>query len=268
MGLRERLGTDRWRERARAFGPAAQLYDRIRPSYPVEAIHWALAPLGDGRIRVADVGAGTGIMTRQLVALGHEVVAVEPDDGMRATLAQATPVVTAVSGSAESVPLPDSSVDAVVAAQAYHWFDRGRAHPELARVIRPGGVLVVVWNNRDESTDWVAQYSSIIERDRGGPSADHGVPPDFGPWFAPAETSHFSHTTRHDADSLVTLMMSRSYFITATPARQAELERQVRELAAGHPDMAGRPEFELPYETLVHRTVRLNLPAAAAASGA
>lgn len=263
MSGRERLGDHRWHERARSFGPAAELYDRIRPSYPTQAIEWALRPLAGeaerGAARVMDVGAGTGIMTRQLVSLGYSVVAVEPDDQMRARLASRTPEATAVAGSAEQVPLPDASVDAAVAAQAYHWFDRVRAHAELARVIRPGGVLAVVWNNRDETVAWVAEYSRIVEGERGPRTAGQDARPEpveFGTKFGETEVATFRNETVHTAETLVALLQSRSYYITAAPDRQQALAAAVRELAQTHPDLAGRSEFGLPYATVVHRAIR------------
>jgi len=307
---RERLGLQQWRVRANSFGPAAELYDRVRPSYPSEAIEWALSPLGAGAWRVMDVGAGTGIMTRQLVALGHEVIAVEPDEQMRARLAQTTLVATPLAGRAEAIPLPDASVDGAVAAQAYHWFDRDRAHEELARVIRPGGVFAAVWNTRDEAEPWVAEYSRIVEGARrgqdasrqrasiGGPtglsrgprgdversgasswggssgasaeasemSSPPAVPdgPDvprpalnFGGSFADTELATFHHEATHTVETLVTLMQSRSYYIVASPEGRGELEAEVRQLVATHPDLAGRTRFPLRYKTEVHRAVRL-----------
>jgi SAM-dependent methyltransferase len=264
------MDPDRWRTRANSFGPAAQLYDRIRPSYPVEAIAWALGPLGAGAHRVLDVGAGTGILTRQLVALGHTVLAVEPDNQMRERLAARSPGVTILAGSAEAIPLPDLSVDAGMAAQAYHWFDRARAHPELGRVVRPGGVFAAMWNDRDDSGDWlpnsswVAEYSRIVERDRGpdGSGADSGraAVPDYGEGFGAIESAEFRHALPHTPETLVELLKSRSYFLTASPGRQEALEEEVRDLAATHPDLAGRAEFALPYVTVVYRATRLPLP--------
>jgi len=256
---------ERWRTRASSFGPAAELYDRIRPTYPVALIEWVLAPLGAGPQRVLDVGAGTGIMARQLVALGHTVVAVEPDAQMRERLEAVTTGVRALAGSAEAIPMPGASVDAAVAAQAYHWFDRPRAHPELGRVIRPGGVFAAVWNDRDDSfragSSWVAEYSRIVERDRGpdGSGADSGRAKvlDFGEYFGPVEYAEFRHAVSHTPETLVALLKSRSYFLTATPARRAALESEVRELAVTHPDLAGREEFPLPYITVAHRATRL-----------
>ena len=122
-----------WQEQRRSFGAAAELYDRIRPSYPAAAIRWIL---GDAPLRVVDLGAGTGILTRQVVALGHDVIPVEPDAGMRARAVAIGRAPRPVGGTAEAIPLGDGSVDAVVVGQSYHWFDADRAHREVARADR------------------------------------------------------------------------------------------------------------------------------------
>jgi SAM-dependent methyltransferase len=260
VSLKNWMDPDRIRERASSFGPAAALYDRVRPTYPAAAVDWALGPLGPGRWRILDVGAGTGIMTRLLLSLGHDTIAVEPDEKMRQRLTDTTDA-RSVSGTAEAMPLGDGSVDGAIAAQAYHWFDQDRANAELARVIRPGGVIAAVWNVRDESVDWVNQYSLIVEGDRGpdGTGADStgSQVQTFGEKFGPVETELFRHSVRHTPDSLVSLLKSRSYFLTATPERQAELEREVHELATQHPDLADNAEFDLSYVTKVYRAKRV-----------
>jgi SAM-dependent methyltransferase len=254
------MDVQRWRERASSFGPAADLYDRIRPTYPNEAISWALEPLGPGMWRVGDIGAGTGIMTRLITAAGHDVVAVEPDEQMRRRLLESGATAAAVDGSAESIPLPRGSLDGAIAAQAYHWFDRDAAHAELARVIRAGGVFAAVWNVRDDAEPWVREYSRIVEDVRGpdeiGVDSGQGSVTTYGDGFGPVKRASFTHTTRHTPASLVNLLQSRSYYLSATAQRQAELERAVRELASTHPDLHGREDFELPYVTVVYRAVR------------
>jgi SAM-dependent methyltransferase len=233
-----------------SFGPAAELYDRVRPSYPPAALRWQIGPAGR---RVLDLGAGTGILTRVLRDLGHEVLPVEPDEAMRTRLAASTPGVTALAGSAERIPLPDGSVGAVVAGQAYHWFDLAPAHREIARVLVPGGVFAPLWNIRDESVPWVAALSEIAD---GAGRADGGVhngwlEHDFGPEFGPIERELFPHEVPMTADGLVQLVASRSYYITATPDRRAAVDAQVRELAAGLPET-----FPLPYVTVAYRSHR------------
>ncbi|SBT48883.1 class I SAM-dependent methyltransferase [Micromonospora auratinigra] len=243
---------------ALSFGAAAAAYDRFRPRYPQDALRWAL----DGPsapARVVDLGAGTGILARGVLALlgdeaGREVVPVEPDPGMRAQLAAATPGTTALAGSAESVPLPDGSVDAVLVGQAYHWFDRDRAHAEIARVLRPGGTFAPIWNLRDERVPWVAELTRIAHLGDNAGSVQRYA--DFGPAFGPVETGEFHHSTTLTPDEVVSMLHTRSYWLTATPAEQQRIDRELRDLFATHPELAGRDTVELPYVTLVLRSRR------------
>ena len=245
------MGSDELFERRRSsFGAAADLYDRIRPSYPPEAVRWVL---GDEPRRVVDVGAGTGIFSRVLASLGHQVVAVEPDEGMRLKLAATSPDVRVVAGAAESIPLPDAGVDAVVAAQAYHWFDHDLAHAEIARVLRSGGVFAPIWNVRDESVDWVEELTRRASLDDGSRRfREYEIERGFGHLFGPVETARFRHSTLHTADTLVALVQSRSYYLTADEATKEQIEASVRELAGRLPET-----FELPYVTEVYRARRL-----------
>jgi ubiquinone/menaquinone biosynthesis C-methylase UbiE len=148
---------------AKGFGSGAASYEAARPGYPDEALATLVEQLGIGPgTRVCDLAAGTGKLTRRLLELDADVIAVEPVDGMREQLADAVPGVEAVTGTAEAIPLPDASVDVVTVAQAFHWFDAPRALRDIARVLRPGGGLAILWNERDESTPWVAEMSRLI----------------------------------------------------------------------------------------------------------
>jgi SAM-dependent methyltransferase len=242
-----------WRQtQARSFGPAADLYDRIRPRYPLEAIRWIL---GDRPVRVVDLGAGTGILSRQLAGAGYEVIPVEPDPGMRAKLDSAGGVPRALDGSAEEIPLPEASVDAVVAGQAYHWFDPAKAHPEIGRVLKPGGVFGPLWNERDEEVAWVGALARIIDKARR--DAAHGEPvAPLGPLFTAVERADFRHSVTHTPETLAALVRSRSFYLTADAATRAAEDDAVRELCATHPDLGGRDEFELPYVTQAYRARR------------
>ncbi len=252
-----------WEARRRSFGAAAARYDRVRPGYPPAALHWILgdrrpgpdAPPAPGvGLRVLDLGAGTGILSRQLADLGHQVIAVEPDAAMRAL----TGGRTAVGGTAEALPFADSCVDAVLAGQAYHWFDTARAHPEIARVLRPGGVFAPLWNLRDESVPWVAELSRIA-RQMGDRVVDIAsrAELDFGPRFSAVQRATFRCPTTHTAESLLELVRSWSHYLTASPPVQSAVEDTIRELAATHPDLTGRAEFELPYLTVAYRAYPL-----------
>src|SRR5438094_928298 len=131
--------------RASSFGMHAAAYAEHRPDYPVAGIRWALAGAAHDVDAVLDLAAGTGKLTEGLLALGLTVTAVEPDPDMRAELTRRLPGVSALDGTAERIPLPDSSVDAVLVGQAFHWFDVNTALTEIARVLRPGGVLGALW---------------------------------------------------------------------------------------------------------------------------
>jgi SAM-dependent methyltransferase len=228
---------------ARSFGPAAELYDRARPSYPGEAIRWML---GDAPLDVVDLGAGTGIFSRAVVGLGHEVTAVDHDAEMLERLAATTEGITTIEGKAEAIPLPDASADAVVAAQAFHWFDNDDARAEIARVLRPGGAFAPIWNIRDESVAWVATLSTLIPAGAGVSASAHvRAGRGFGPLFSRPERAEFRHAFGHTTDSLVRLVQSRSMYLVADDVRRGRIERQVRELVEGLPQ-----PFELPYVTV------------------
>ena len=150
---------------ARGFDAAAAAYEAARPGYPDQAVALLADPAAVGVVHgteVLDLGAGTGKLTRRLLELGASVVAVEPVPGMREQLAAVLPEVRVVDGTAEEVPAADASVDVVTVAQAFHWFDAPGALAEVARVLRPGGRLALLWNERDEATPWVAEMSRII----------------------------------------------------------------------------------------------------------
>jgi SAM-dependent methyltransferase len=242
-------------DHALSFGTAASAYDQYRPSYPPEAVTWALGS-PSGPVRVVDLGAGTGILTRVLLGLGHDVAPVEPDEAMRAQLAGATPGTAALAGTSEDIPLPGDSVDAVVAGQAYHWFDPTRAPAEIARVLRPGGVFAAIWNLRDESVPWLARLTEVAHLEDTQDRLEQGVGEEGlrAAGFGPVIREDFGHAVIHTPDSLIELMKTRSYYLTATAEGRAGIVAGIRNLAATHPDLAGRDTFELPYRTVVFRT--------------
>jgi SAM-dependent methyltransferase len=187
------------------------------------------------------------------------VVPVEPDGGMRERLDAASPELSALDGSAEVIPLPDASVDAVLAGQAYHWFDKDPAHAEIARVLRPGGTFAPVWNVRDESVPWVAALSAAAELRHDGSAHMAELVTDFGPRFSPPENATFTHVITFSPHDLSALVRSRSQYLTSTPERRAEIDAAVQDLIVNHPDLAGREQVELPYVTHVYRArVQLN----------
>jgi SAM-dependent methyltransferase len=248
---------DQRRRLALRFGGVADIYDRGRPGYAAAAVDWVL----DGRRRVLDLGAGTGKLTAALLARGAEVTAVDPSAPMLAVLKATHPEVDARLGSGEATGLPAGAVDAVVIASALHWFDRPAADREIARVLRPGGVVGVFHNRRDKSVPWVAELDQLIagrtdvrrvQRSELGRQA-----PLAAEWFTPPEQGEFPFRQTVNAELLVDLFASRSYVIDLDHARQVELLDEIRAFAATHPDLAGQAEFELPYDTVVVRQARL-----------
>jgi SAM-dependent methyltransferase len=228
-------------DRAASFELGAAQYASTRPSYPDTAVDWLLP---DGARRVLDLAAGTGKLTERLVARGLDVVAIEPSDAMRARLADTVPAAQALPGTAESIPLPDASVDAVLVAQAWHWFSPG-AQPEIARVLRPGGRLGIVWNVRDSSVDWVGRFTEVIHR---GDTLEHSYrEPRLVAPFTDVEHRTVPWADRIPTASLRPLAASRSYLLTLPDARREELLAEIDDLVTAHPALAGRSEVDLPY---------------------
>ncbi|MGZ4388715.1 MAG: class I SAM-dependent methyltransferase [Gaiellaceae bacterium] len=220
------------------FGAEAAAYERGRPGYPDDAAAWLVEKLDlrPGRC-VVDLAAGTGKLTRLLVPSGARVVAVEPADGMRAELVRAVPGVEAVAGRAEELPFPDGSADAVTVAQAFHWFATDEALTEIARVLRPGGRLALVWNVRDpedplQQALWALVEPLRPEEHRHATRSWRAVL-EANPHFGPGEEARFAHTQRIDADALVDRVGSISFVATLPEPRRTELLARVRELAGG-----------------------------------
>ena len=190
-----------------SFASVADVYERSRPGYPEDAVAWLA---GTTPSDVVDLGAGTGKLTRSLVALGHRVMAVEPLEEMLAQLRAGLSEVRALTGGAEAIPLPDASVDVVTCAQAFHWFDHERALVEIARVLRPGGRAALVWNMRDESEIWVEELSDAIV---GRTGLDRGAvePIERSGLFGPVEHAVFEHAQEVDRRTMRELVLSRSY---------------------------------------------------------
>ena len=238
--------------RGLSFGRASAAYERGRPDYPAAAVDWLLEGVSG---RVVDVGAGTGKLTRSLVGRGLGVIAVEPSPGMRRAFRHALPDVTVVGGAAERLPLPDGCAGAVVAAQAWHWVDPALAGPEAARVLRPAGVVGLVWNDRDERDPWVAALSALLHE--YGTSPDAGYRPCTGAAFGPTESTEVGWSNPMTADLLVDMIASRSYVIALPEARRAELLGRVHRHALAHPGIDSQGRFGIPYVTRAYRARRI-----------
>ena len=248
----EHADLTRW---ARSFGPVAAAYDRGRPGYPRESAAWLV---GRDRAQVLELGAGTGKLTAELVALGHDVHATDPDEAMLAILTERVPEARTSVAAAEELPLADRSVDVVVAAQAFHWFDLDRALPEIARVLRPGGHLSLVWNQRDERIPWVKRLGRLIgtqeqESDPAQPLVESGR-------FGFVEEQQFQIWQDVNRESILDLVRSRSNVaVLDDEAREAKLA----EVLAFYDDYGrGMDGMQLPYVTRCFRATVLGSPGA------
>jgi SAM-dependent methyltransferase len=239
-------------ERARSFETVAEEYERHRPDYPAEALHWAVEQFGlEPGARVLDVGAGTGKLTRGLVALGFGVVAVEPGAPMLGQLRAAVPEAEALEGPAEAIPLPDASVDAAFAGQAFHWFDRERAVPELHRVVRAGGGLALLWNWWDERDPLQQELGELVGYAGHQPYLDEELPG--APWFRELGRTVVETTQESSPEALSAYLATSSMFLTM---EADERERRLAEVRARTSRYGER--FPLPRLTFVFAFARLS----------
>lgn len=248
------------RSAAVGFERAGEDYERGRPGYPPAAVNRLADALDLRPGRVAlDLAAGTGKLTRALAGTGVELIAVEPVTGMRRQLTASMPSVRALEGTAEAIPLADASVDAVLVAQAFHWFDTAAAAAEIHRVLRPDGGLGIIWNSWDESIGWVARVQAILhEHVHDAPQQRSSV------WaadlaaaglFGPLQRAQFANLVVGDADVLQARVASVSYISALEPGPREQVLRSVDEVLASDPTLAARiaagDDFEMPYTTTI-----------------
>lgn len=246
------------RSAAEGFGQvdAVLAYERARPSFPADAVEFLVTTLGLGpRRRVADLGAGTGKLTRLLLTTGAHVTAIEPLDEMRSRLPASAPNASIVGGVAEALPVLEGVFDAVVAAQAFHWFDGRAALDEIHGALRAGGRLALVWNARDERVPWVRRLTEMMEPHRGDTPGHASME-----WksvfdrerrFAPLEHAEFNHVHVLGVEGVVDRVASVSFIARLPEAERSQLLAGVRSLAA-----AQAQPVELPYRTHVYWTER------------
>jgi SAM-dependent methyltransferase len=244
--------------RALSFGGVADAYDRYRPGPPVEAVDWVLPT---GAVDALDLGAGTGALTRVLVQrLPGRVVAAEPDARMRAVLARRSPSALPVGARAEALPFADRSFDAVVVSSAWHWMDPARTLPEVARILRPGGRLGLLWNGPTRDVPWVADLlgrRNRTPRPAGEDGLRHRVELPAGAPFSSPETTVITWSKPTTAEELVGLAGTYSRVITRPAEERAEFLARVEQLAATHPAFAGGTTVELPMACRCWRATRL-----------
>jgi SAM-dependent methyltransferase len=253
------MDADEARRRAASFGTVAQTYAQNRPDYPPEAVAWLA---GESAANVLELGSGTGKLTRSLLSLGHRVVATDPLTAMLAELTTVAPGARRVAARAEGIPLASGVVDLVVSAQAFHWFDPERALPEIARVLRPGGALALVWNIEDFQVPWVRKVLALIGME-GEEVADPFGGSDL---FAVQERRIFRHWQKLDRESLVGYISSRSYVAVMAPDERQALLAEVGAIydsyGRGHDGML------MPWKAVCFRATVTRLAASPRASAA
>lgn len=257
-----RLQETRRRELAGSYQDGGEHYDRVRPGYPRESVDWLFAALADAEPGgnpgsaardVADIGAGTGKYTRTLVAAGHRVHAVDPSTDMLAQLTDSLPGVPVTVGTAEATGLAENSMDAATVAQAWHWCDPAAASTELARILRPHGILGLVWNQLDVSVPWVHRYSRIIH---AGDVLRPGFRPELGPEFRLDEFHLARWSQQMTPEDLAELAKSRSYHLSATDAVRAKVEANLSWYLYEHLGYRPGQPVDLPYLTYTWRARR------------
>ena len=238
------------------YARAVEHYRRGRPSYPDDAVGYLVKELGIGQgCDLLELGAGTGKFTELIAFSGARVTAVEPVAAMREALERNCPTVIALDGTAEAIPLPDGSADAVVSAQSFHWFDGDRALGEIHRVMCEGGTLGLIWNIRDEASDWSERLTAIFDRLAGdGPRYRDGI------WreaferttlFGPLHHRVAYHVHHVTPEAFMDRVLSVSYVASAPEAERHRVMAEVEELLATDPELRDRAEIVMPYRTEV-----------------
>jgi SAM-dependent methyltransferase len=239
--------------RASSFGSVAESYDRFRPGPPMSAVDWVLQSRGGN---AADIGAGTGALTRRVQERADQVIAIEPDIRMLEVLRSRSPELWAIQGWAEDLPIRSGSLDAVTISSAWHWMDPDRALAEIARVLRSGGVLGVIWNGADRSVEWVAEL--LGTRDRSPGDRDRGtrhrfeLPPQLP--FADLEGNVVKWSMAMTQEQLVGLAGTYSSMITMSPDLR---ERELARIEAAADSVVGDSGVEVPMGCRCWRAVRI-----------
>ena len=245
---------------ARGFTGGVSAYVRGRPEFPPAALAWLRDDLGlcPGKTAI-ELGAGTGKFTRLLLESGAGVTAVEPVGAMFEVLRRLLPAVTALQGTAQRIPAANASADAVICAQSFHWFATAESLAEIRRVLKPGGVLGLIWNVRDPSAGWVRELTRIMDPYEGdAPRYDQGewrwIFP--APGFGDLRERDFVHAHIGPPEQVIVERVASVSFIAALPEKsRAQVIQEVRALIAATPELAGREEVRFPYVTRAYWTV-------------
>jgi len=242
---------------AKGFEIGADSYERGRPEFPIEAVDYLIQSLEiKPQSKVMDLGAGTGKFTRLLVPTKAVLTAVEPVEKMRQKFRSVLPEIEIVAGTAENIPAPDSSFDAVVVAQAFHWFDGDSALKEIHRVLKPNGKLGLIWNMRDESVNWVSELTRIVDAHEAGAPRykTHEWKKAFDQTksFTPLEKKTFKYLQKGTAETVVDRVQSISFISALSEKDRENVLQQIRGLLSRHPQTKGMEKLEIPYNTDVY----------------
>lgn len=246
------------------FSKGADLYQRARPSYPVEALLWLGETLGlrAGK-RVLEVGAGTGKFTRILLETGAEVTGLEPVEAMRRHLQHALPRVRVINGLAHQLPDLGFLCDAVVCAQAFHWFATSEVLREFRRVLSPGGGIGLIWNYRDTTVPWVAELERIsasyqADVPRFSPELVRSLFPAEGYAELREQCVDYAHVGSVET-VVIERTMSTSYLAALPEEQQKDVQRQVRDVIDRYPELSSRSEVSYPYKTYMFSAIKIGL---------
>ncbi|WP_432525842.1 class I SAM-dependent methyltransferase [Serratia sp. BFP-2025] len=247
---------------AEGYQTNADRYVKGRPDYPPEIAVWLRDVIGlHAGMTVIDLGAGTGKFTPRLLETGAQVIAVEPVPQMLEKLSAALPQVKTLAGTAEAIPLPDESVDAVVCAQSFHWFATPQALAEIQRILKPGGKLGLVWNMRDARVGWVRKLNQIVDRHEGdAPRFYTGEWRKFFPFkgFEPLQEQVFMLGHRGAVEDVIYNRVRSTSFIAALPQPQQEqVIDQLRQLVAEEEELQGQDTITVPYQTKAYFTTKV-----------
>ncbi|MCP1414671.1 SAM-dependent methyltransferase [Paenarthrobacter sp. A20] len=247
-----KLHATRRQELGQSFQDGGEHYDRVRPGYPADSLTWLLP---DRAETAADIGAGTGKFTALLLERGLEVAAVDPSTDMLEQLRKNYPQVSAVEGTAEATGLADSAFDVVSVAQAWHWCDPLPASTEISRILRPQGILGLIWNQLDTSVPWVHRLSRIMH---AGDVHKPGFRPAIGPEFAGLQSHLTAWADPTTPEEIMELTKSRSYYLRANEATRAKVMGNLEWYLYDHLAHAPGGTVQLPYVTQTWRAVKVH----------